>query len=359
MINIYNQKIALISDIHLGVHTNSEVWHKIMLDYAVWLRDELITKGIKDIFVLGDIFNDRSDIGVQTLHVAEAFFKTFTDGLYNFNIVLLTGNHDSFFHDKADVNSISILKGWKNITVIDKLEFAEWYNKKYAFVPWGVDINTLPENLSGIFGHFEINTFKINNNKICEHGIDSDLLLSKSPNIYSGHYHTPQARKYPNGKILYLGCPYALRWSDVDETKGYYILDIKNDDIDFFENTISPKYYKIKLSDLMDKDKRPDLKKKITGNFIKIIVDKKLDYEMFEKLQTSLNALKPMDLGSDFSERSTIETPETYEAVNMDIPVLIPEYVDLLDKPDLRDKIVAEMDDIYNTALTKVKIESN
>jgi hypothetical protein len=43
----------------------------------------------------------------------------------------------------------------------------------------------------------------------------------------------------------------------------------------------------------------------------------------------------------------------------MDIPVLIPEYVDLLDKPDLRDKIIAEMDEIYNTALTKVKIESN
>jgi hypothetical protein len=109
----------------------------------------------------------------------------------------------------------------------------------------------------------------------------------------------------------------------------------------------------------MDKEKRPEIKCRIPGNFIKIIVDKKLDYEMFEKLQTSLNALKPMDLGSDFSERSTIETPEVYEAVDMDIPVLIPEYVDLLDKPDLRDKIIAEMDEIYNTALTKVKIESN
>ena len=359
MINIYGQKIALISDIHLGIHTNSEEWHKIILDYGIWLKNELVSKGIKDIFVLGDIFNDRSDIGVRTLHVAENFFKIFTEGTYNFNVVLLAGNHDSYFKDNADINSISILRGWKNITVVDTLQIAEWFNKKYALVPWGVDINQISEKMDGIFGHFDINTFKINTMKLCEHGIDSDILLDKGKLIMSGHYHTKQERIYPNGRIIYLGCPYSQNWGDAEDIKGYYILDVKEGTYEVFENIISPRYHKIKLTDFLDKTRLSEIKQRIKGNFIKILVDRAMDYEQFDKLQNKLNGMLPMDLSSDFSEIQDDSTPENYEAVDMDIPTMIPEYIDSLDKGELRDKIINELVEIHNTALTRVKIESN
>jgi DNA repair exonuclease SbcCD nuclease subunit len=359
MIPIYNQKVAIISDIHLGIHTNSELWHKIVLDYGEWLKKELISKNIKDIIVLGDIFNDRSDIGVQTLHVAESFFKIFTEGLYNFNIILLVGNHDCFYHNKSDVNSTSIFKGWKNITVIDKLETVTWFDNQYTFMPWGIPLDTLPYNNAGIFAHLDINTFKVNSIKICEKGVDSDELLKKSSLIITGHYHTKQERIYPNGKILYLGCVFPQNWNDVSDKKYYHILDLKTQEYKSFENVISPKYYKIKLSDLFIKEKLQETKSIVNGNFIKIIVDKQINYEQFEKIQTVLNSLQPLDLSSDFNDETTIKTPENYESVNMEISTMIPEYIESLEKTELKDKIISEMDSIYKTALTRVKIESN
>ena len=56
----------------------------------------------------------------------------------------------------------------------------------------------------------------------------------------------------------------------------------------------------------------------------------------------------PMDLSSDFSESVTKEVSTDYDSVSMDVLTMIPEYIDSLDKGDLRDKIVVELEDIYN-----------
>jgi len=67
---VSHPKICCISDIHVGVHQNSNQWHTIALDWAAWLRDDLKSKGVKDIVISGDFFHYRDEIAVNTIHFA-------------------------------------------------------------------------------------------------------------------------------------------------------------------------------------------------------------------------------------------------------------------------------------------------
>ena len=109
-----NQRLAIFSDLHLGVHTNSSSWHQISLDWAKWYVQQLEENSIKDIVFCGDFFHNRSEITVNTLFFASEFLNLFND----FNLFLLAGNHDSFYKNNCSVNSIKIFEGrtppWPN-----------------------------------------------------------------------------------------------------------------------------------------------------------------------------------------------------------------------------------------------------
>lgn len=357
MINIYNSKVAVISDIHFGIHGNSEVWHKIILDYGYWLKSELELKNIKDILVLGDIFNDREEIGVKTLSITEQFLEIFNDPVSPFNIILLNGNHDSYLRDSSAINSISIFKGWRNINVIDKITQINAYNRVFTFVPWGAKIEDIPNNSDILFGHLEINTFKKNNVKLCEDGIDSSVLFEKSKMVMSGHFHMKDERIYDNSKIVYVGAPYQQNWGDVNATRGYFILNLSDLSYEFTENTISPTYHKFNLSTLFETDQLAKIKKIIPNNFIKIIVDKELDYPVFEKIMNSLTLLKPLEISSDFNETEILTGTVSDESVTIDTKTLISEFVKSLDINNLNDKVIKELEEIYDKSITKVITE--
>lgn len=361
MIKIYNPdgKIAIIADIHLGVHSNSETWHKIIIDYGHWLKNELQKQNIRDILILGDIFNDREEIGVKTLSVTEQFFKIFNNEIDPYNIILLNGNHDSYLRDSSDINSISIFKGWNNITVIDKIESLKIGSNNYTFLPWGSKIEDIPNNTTALFGHLEINTFKKNAVKLCEDGIDSSILLDKAKMIISGHFHLRDEREYKNGKIIYVGCPYQQTWNDCNSIKGYYIFNLNNLTYEFVQNTISPVYVKIPITDLFDKDKLQSIKKLIPNNFIKILVNQTIDYTKLEKILNALTVLKPLEISSDFSETTELTANDNYEIVHLDTKSLITEFIESLDIKELKDKVLKEIEEIYNKSITKVNIESN
>ena len=352
-IKMSNDKIAIISDTHLGIHSDSDLWHEIIITYATWLRDDLIKKDIKDIFILGDIFNNREEVGVKTLHVAEEFFRILKD----FNITILIGNHDCFLRDSSNISSVSIFKGWSNINVIDTMTTIDVLDNKLCLCPWGTDYNNVPQGTNIIFGHLEINTFKRNAFKLCDSGLDSDFLLERAKLIISGHFHLRDVRHYTNGDILYVGCPYPQTWNDADAVKGYYVLDFKTLTYEFTENTVSPKFYKIKMSDMFIKDKLPNLKQQIVGNFIKLIVDIKIEYAQFEKIMNTLLLLKPIELSSDFTGETTIKPTDTLVAVSLDIKTTLSDLISTLDVKDLKQKIEKELELLYNSALNKVKIE--
>jgi DNA repair exonuclease SbcCD nuclease subunit len=316
-------KVAIFSDLHLGLHNNSEEWHKIALEWADWIIKELTDKKIKDIFFLGDFFDNRSEISVQTLHVASEVLNKFKD----FNMFMIIGNHDAFYKNRSDVHSMGLASGHPNITIIDKnLEFED-YGKKFAFVPWN---NELPDGkFDYIFGHFEIVSFKMNNFKVCDRGLSPiDFLGSKTDSVFSGHFHRRSMGSYNEGRILYVGNTFPMDFADVDNKKGYHILDVETGGFEFFENTISPKFKKFNLTKIKS-IKEDDIK----GNIVKMVVDIEVDDKKLDKFKAYLGKFSPYRLIIEHNTvKSTIDNVEDIDSIN--IPDMMDEFTKQLKLED-------------------------
>lgn len=348
-LKLLSSEVGIFSDPHYGVHRNSETWHKIAIEHAKWARDQFRFRGIQDIIIPGDIFHDRNDIAVNTLHVVTEIFNILKD----FNIIITVGNHDAFYRDNSSINSVSILKGWTNITVVDTLQVETLHGKKIAFCPWGQNIEDVPA-CDIIFGHFEINSFKMNSFKVCTNGLKSSDLVSRASLIISGHFHHREERKYKEGTILYVGCPYQQDWGDYNTTKGLYILDLVTLKYDFIENNVSPRYNKILYSDIASgKLTATILKESITGNIVKLIVDKKLDSAATDILVRKLVSVKPSEFTIDYNYTELGKFDEELantKNFSVSMEASISEFIDLLEIKD-KDKVKLYVTELYHKAL--------
>ena len=297
----------MFSDLHLGVHSNSEVWHKIALDWADWIVNDLHSKNVKDILFLGDFFDNRSEISVQTMHVASEILHKFK----SFNIIMIVGNHDAFYKNRSDVHSLGLINGYQNITIVDKKCTITEFGKSLLFVPWN---NALPEGkFDYILGHFEIQSFKMNNFKVCDKGLQVMDLLDKTNTVFSGHFHRRDSKNYSNGAIHYVGNTFSMDFSDVDNIKGYHILNVETGDLEFFENSVSPRYKKVLLSRIKSL-KEVD----ITGNFVKLIVDLSATDKQLDKFKTYLYKFSPLQLYVEHNTTSiTIGDVESIDSINV------------------------------------------
>ncbi len=304
---ISKPKVAIFSDLHLGLYGNSYEWHKIALFWAKWIAKELKKKKIKDIFFLGDFFHNRSEISVQTIHVAAEVLDQFRD----FNIIMIVGNHDAYYKNRSDVHSLAFLKGFSNITIVDEpLKISE-YGKSIEFIPWNAEMDD--DQADYLFGHFEIQSFKMNNFKVCDHGLTPANLIKKSKNIFSGHFHNRSKKVYSDGSIHYVGNTFPMDFADVDNQKGYYILDIESGELEFFENNVSPKFKKIPISKFKDFDEV-----EYKTNIIKLVVDVECTDAQIAKIKTFVGKYKPYQLNVEYNTTTkTVNDVEEIDAIDL------------------------------------------
>lgn len=312
---ISSRKIGLFSDIHIGLGQDSELWHNTILEFGKWCSKKYLEKGITDIIICGDVFHNRSEISVATLNMSKKFFDYFKD----FQVYILAGNHDSFYKEHSQVNSISLLDGWNNIKIVDDkpliLDVCD--NKKATLVPWGTEYSDIP-NVDIIFGHFEIVSFYMNTFKKCEHGFESKDLFNKASYIVSGHFHKKDHRQYEKGDILYLGSPYQQNYGDTLDERGIYVFDLTDNTFEFIKNDVSPEFLKINASDIIKDEKILDIVKK---NHISLIVDEQLDQEKLTFLTSKIQKNTPTNLKLEYIEpkfkANTTDAENNFEFVNI------------------------------------------
>ena len=332
-------KIGCFSDIHLGLGQDSNEWHNICLTFFQWASETLRKRHIYDVIIPGDIFHNRSHISVETLSVAKKCFELFQ----GFNIYISTGNHDCFLKDTSDINSISILNGWENIKIFEyKPETLETENlKKIALVPWGSSLDDIPK-ADYVFGHFEINSFYMNSYKICEHGFSYKDLFKIAPFIISGHFHKKDDRKYNDGRIVYLGSPYQQNFGDAMDERGIYILDTDKDELEFIENKISPKHYKVKINEDINEDV-------VKNNFISLVIDNNIDDDEITKFKGKLLNFKPKNIKIQYQEvEISSDEFKSQELNNLDLMKNIEEYIENL-KLENKKEVVDYIKTLYNS----------
>ncbi len=341
---LINSKIGCFSDVHLGIYHDDKTWHDIILNFAKWASEFYKQNNIQDIFIPGDIFHNRNEIGVETLYTAKQFFDYFKD----FNVYISAGNHDSFLKHESIINSISIFDGWNNIKIIDKDSFTiSTKNKKICFVPWGTPIKDIP-NCDIIFGHFEINSFYMNNYKVCEKGINSSDLFKKAKFIVSGHFHKKDFREYKNGKILYVGSPYQQNFGDVSDERGIYIIDLDSEQYTFYKNTTSPEHIKINLSDLVDNKIDEN---KISKNIIKLIIDKNIDHDKVLVYKDNLFKKIPLVFKTEYQIIENVNVNSVNDQFSFDENNFLKDIEEYLNKSDIEHKkeLVDYLKELYNS----------
>ena len=338
--NTNNTKVAIFSDLHLGVHQNSSFWHETSLKWCKWFVSEVEKRNIKTILFLGDLFEYRDEVAVNTLDVGYQILTLLKD----YNLIMIPGNHDSFYKDHADVNSLNIFSGWNNVNILNKTTVLNFGNKSAAFVPWGGELNTKTDYL---FGHFEISSFRMGSLKLCNDGYDAFTMLKKAKRIFSGHFHSRDTKVYENGTITYVGNPFETTFGDCDNVKGIYFLDFATDEIEFVENTQSPKHIKLLASKV---DTQGVVDNNIAGNIVKLVVDKKINVEDIEKMLIRVSSLAPISAAVEYLiSKNKIDTAKdtSYDTAGVSMEDVMKEFIDLLDvnnKQILHNKCIS----IYN-----------
>lgn len=280
-------KIALFTDFHLGVLTDTD----LMINYQKLFIDNFIKKikeeNINNVIFLGDWFETRKSVNVKIANDSHDILKKFKDN--NIMLYMIVGNHDMYMKESTEINSVNIYEEINSIKIIKDTTIKILDNKKLMFVPWNCNIT---ENADYIFGHFSFQGAIYSNNMVNEHGMNPNEMTESGPLIFSGHFHRNHDYDYKKGKIITIGSPLQLSWGEINEDKGFYILDLSNGKYEFIknDNTI-PKRHIIKLSDIINKTVNLDI---VKGNFIKLIVDIEYDFDKIIKLETLLNKMSPI-----------------------------------------------------------------
>lgn len=346
-INPKNNKILFFSDLHLGVHQNSQTWHNICLDLAGWIDSVMQQNNLDTIFFAGDVFHDRHEIGVNTLHIAKKFFDT----LSKYKIFIIPGNHDAFLSSTVEVNSVEIL-AQDNIQVYTTPTTIKVNDKLVTFCPWKTVVRDL-EPVDMLVGHFEITNFRMNATKICDHGDSSTDLLKIGKAVVTGHFHFREQRTYENGYVLYLGSPYEMDFGDREQQKGVSIIDFDDlTEIKFIENNTTPKHFRLKVSELIQK-KYKDLPSLIKGNIISVYVDTKLDTLTLDLLITKLTQYKPLQFRTEFNilDSAQIDTKDV-KKLSIDIETAFQEFVEHIETRATKKEVLEKCLELYKVCRT-------
>ena len=283
-------KIALISDAHFGIKKSDKTFLTSQLRFfEEQLVPELKKRKITNLFILGDVFDTRQSINVQTDNIV---IKLFKDTLKDFSIKVIVGNHDIYHTTTTEVNSLKKLDLLPNVTVYEKPETLFIDGKKCLMLPWMTDYNdfdvVVAEDFDYCFCHADIIGFDMGGGRLSDAGIPASKFSAKVKHTFSGHYHKRYNKDYLDGtSITYIGSPYELTRIDRYEPRGITIIDMKTDKVEFVENVKSIRFKKFIYPNVETDE--------ITGNVIDIDVPYDLSTETTKiyQLLSKLEELQP------------------------------------------------------------------
>ena len=273
-------KVAIITDTHYGARKGSKHLHDYFeLFYKNIFFPSLEEHGVEAVIHMGDAFDSRKSIDYQSLEWSK---RVVFNSLKKYDVHMIVGNHDTYYKNTNEVNSPELLlQTYKNIKTYSKPTEVNIGGLDILFLPWinqeneELSFNTIKKTTCGCaMGHLELQGFRVNRQLIMEHGLQSEL-FEKFTTVFSGHYHT----RSNDGKIFYLGNPYEMFWTDVNDTRGFHIFDTEtlehtpvNNPYKLFYNV----YYEDNNYKLFDA-------REYQGKIVKVIVKKKTKPKDFEK----------------------------------------------------------------------------
>lgn len=350
-------KVAVITDTHTGIKNGSDIF----LDYSERFYSEVFFPYLKEnditqILHLGDYFDHRRFANIKVLARNRASFidRLRTQGI---KMDLIPGNHDVFYKNTNNLNSLTELLGqYQDVIQVHMEPTVKEYNGlRIALVPWINEENSARcldfiRTVSAPFlgGHLELQGFEMMKGApAVSHGLEADL-FSRFELVMSGHYHT----KSTKGNIHYLGTPYELTWADCADRKYFHVIDTVTRELSAVRNPITI-YNRIRYDDAAATDDvQTELEKcdfsLVKGSFIKVVVVNKRNPFMFDKFIDKIVSFDPFELKivENFEEFISANVGES-EIELSDTITLLNTYVDAVDTNLDKSRLKSKLQTLY------------
>lgn len=213
------------------------------LDCFEWIVDEALKHGCETLFVLGDLFDSRTQIDVSVIDRVCRVFHTAARAIH---IYIIVGNHDSYLRTPK-LNSLQMLAGCA--VVIEKPTRVHGFN----CVPWHDD----PEEVHAMLrkakeGEYLLThaTLKGAIPAVAEKGLPNEWFKRKSKpwkGVFLGDIHDPLVIS-EKPLIRYVGAPLQIHFGDAGGKRGFVIVDDapgaqKHFSHIFIDNEVSPRFH--------------------------------------------------------------------------------------------------------------------
>ena len=287
-------KFLLFSDIHVHAHKKSQDRLQDCIKALEWVFETAVQKNVDAVLFGGDLLHDRQKIDSLTYNQIFNVLEKYQDK--KFKTYLLLGNHDLWYATNWSVSSVRPFKALNNFEVIDETVSKDISGVNWHFIPYThspvEELEKVKNQVknSYLIGHLAIDGAKLNSagsiaDVIIEH--DGDMvvvgrdLFSAYKRAFFGHYHSWQ-KLTPT--VEYIGSPLQLSFGEAGDKKFILLLDSDKDEIEYIENTFSPKHIYLAEKDL-DNCQVEDLQK----NFVCLIS------EQTDQHETKKNMLKVIE----------------------------------------------------------------
>ena len=240
------KKAAVFTDLHLGLKSNSKIHNDDCVEFVDWFIETAKSQNCETAIFCGDWNHNRNSINITTMNAGleclERLGKSFE------RVIFFPGNHDLYYKDRRDMNSVAFGRHVPGITMItDPIVMDE-----VAFIPWLV--NDEWRNLKKfksryMFGHFELPMFMMNAMvQMPDHGELQLEDLKNNEYVFTGHFHKRQTQK----NITYIGNCFPHNFADAgDDERGVMILEWGKEP-EFHAWPDQPTYRVLSLAHLID-----------------------------------------------------------------------------------------------------------
>lgn len=348
-------KVAILNDTHCGIRNSSDIFaDNADLFYNDIFFPLLLENGITRIIHLGDVFDNRKFINFKSLH---RYRKSFLAKLreYGMHMEVICGNHDTFYKNTNDLNSLKELLGYYMdvVTIIHQPSEIQYGDVRFALVPWIAPDNEKQTieflkttKATHIGGHFELNGFEVMKGVEMNHGMDTEI-FDRFDAVYSGHFHTKSTKR----NIHYLGSQMEFFWNDAGDPKFFHIFDTETKQLTSVRNPhilFERIYYDDSKQDYLEYDTSA-----LDGKFVKIVVMNKSDLFTFDRFIDRVQSRKIHELKIQESFSEFIGDNVGDEEISLeDTSTLLNSYVDAVDTELDKERIKTQMASLMVEAQT-------
>lgn len=323
-------KIAIVTDTHFGARNDSQLFLDHFSDF---FREQFFPTlkkyDITTVIHGGDLLDRRKYVNFNTLAcVRESFMEPLKKMGVTTHCIL--GNHDTYYKNTNDLNSIRELFSdrYDNFITYEEPTTVNFDGFEMALLPW-INKENYDSSIEFInsttaqwlFGHLELEGYEVLKGIKYDGGMDPSI-FNRFEQVVSGHFHNRQER----GNIIYLGSPYQMTFSDVNDTKGFWILDTDTRELEFIPNK-NKMFYNLSYDDENNDYSKFISKKhsKYKDSYVKLYVINKNEPHILDRVIDSLYNSGVYDLtvveeeledyDSESEDSSTDMTKSTLELI--------------------------------------------